>query len=61
MSMILITHDLRLAFAACRRVYVLYAGSLMEVGDSEELENDPNHPYTLGLCPSRRQNGGYHT
>ena len=36
MGMILITHDLRLAFSTCRRVYVLYAGSLLEVGDAEE-------------------------
>ena len=33
MSLILITHDLRLAFSTCDRVYVLYAGSLLEVGD----------------------------
>src|SRR5207344_551656 len=32
MSLILITHDLRLAFSTCDRVVVLYAGSLMEVG-----------------------------
>ena len=32
MSLILITHDLRVAFAVCDRVYVLYAGSLVEVG-----------------------------
>jgi peptide/nickel transport system ATP-binding protein len=52
MSMILVTHDLRLAFATCRRVYVLYAGSLMEVGHTETLEADPHHPYTLGLLLS---------
>ena len=33
MSLILITHDLRLAFSTCQRIYVLYAGSLLEVGD----------------------------
>ena len=32
MSLILITHDLRVAFAVCDRIYVLYAGSLVEVG-----------------------------
>src|SRR5204862_4247120 len=31
MSLILITHDLRLAFSTCDRVIVLYAGSLMAV------------------------------
>jgi peptide/nickel transport system ATP-binding protein len=52
MSMILITHDLRVAFAVCDRVYVLYAGSLIEVGSSPELDAEPLHPYTLGLLLS---------
>jgi peptide/nickel transport system ATP-binding protein len=52
MSMILITHDLRVAFAVCDRVYVLYAGSLIEVGSSAELDAEPLHPYTLGLLLS---------
>ena len=52
MSMILITHDLRLAFSTCDRVYVLYAGSLLEVGDAKNVESDPQHPYTLGLLLS---------
>ena len=52
MSLILITHDLRLAFSTCDRVYVLYAGSLLEVGDAKSVESDPQHPYTLGLLLS---------
>ncbi|HUZ55155.1 MAG TPA: ABC transporter ATP-binding protein [Streptosporangiaceae bacterium] len=52
MSLILITHDLRVAFAVCDRVYVLYAGSLIEVGRSAELDAEPLHPYTLGLLLS---------
>jgi peptide/nickel transport system ATP-binding protein len=52
MSLILITHDLRLAFSTCDRVYVLYAGSLLEVGDAKSVESDPLHPYTLGLLLS---------
>ncbi len=36
MSLILITHDLRLAFSTCDRVCVLYAGSLLEVGAAAE-------------------------
>ena len=35
MSLILITHNLRLAFSTCERIYVLYAGSLLEVGGAE--------------------------
>jgi peptide/nickel transport system ATP-binding protein len=52
MSLILITHDLRLAFSSCERIYVLYAGSVMESGDTADVERDPFHPYTLGLLLS---------
>jgi len=52
MSLIFITHDLRLAFSTCDRVHVLYAGSLLEVGDAGGVERDPFHPYTLGLLLS---------
>ena len=52
MSLILITHDLRLAFSTCDRVHVLYAGSLLEIGAARDVERDPLHPYTLGLLLS---------
>jgi peptide/nickel transport system ATP-binding protein len=52
MSLILITHDLRLAFSTCDRIRVLYAGSLLEVGATAAVEADPFHPYTLGLLLS---------
>ena len=52
MGLILITHDLRVAFSVCDRIYVLYAGSLLEVGPARELEREPLHPYTLGLLLS---------
>ena len=52
MGLILITHDLRVAFTTCDRVFVLYAGSLLEVGRAETLEREPLHPYTLGLLLS---------
>jgi peptide/nickel transport system ATP-binding protein len=52
MGLILITHNLRLAFSTCQRIYVLYAGSLLEVGDAAAVERQPFHPYTLGLLLS---------
>jgi peptide/nickel transport system ATP-binding protein len=52
MALILITHDLRVAFARCERIYVLYAGSLVEVGESHRMEAEPLHPYTQGLLLS---------
>ena len=52
MGLMLITHDLRVAFAACDRVYVFYGGQVLEVGSAEEIERMPRHPYTLGLLCS---------
>jgi peptide/nickel transport system ATP-binding protein len=52
MGLILITHDLRVAFSVADRVYVLYAGSLVEVSHAEGLEREPLHPYSLGLLLS---------
>lgn len=49
MGLVLITHNLRIAFAVCDRIYVLYAGSLLEVSQTMALEREPLHPYTLGL------------
>jgi peptide/nickel transport system ATP-binding protein len=52
MGLILITHDLRVAFSMCDRIYVLYAGSLLEVGPAAELDAEPLHPYAHGLLLS---------
>jgi peptide/nickel transport system ATP-binding protein len=52
MGLVLITHDLRVAFSVADRVYVLYAGSLIEVSSASALEQEPLHPYSLGLLLS---------
>ena len=52
MGLILITHDLRVAFSMCDRIHVLYAGSVLEVGRASLVETEPLHPYTLGLLLS---------
>ncbi len=52
MGMIFITHNLSIAFAVCDRIYVLYAGSVVETSPSESLRDDPLHPYSLGLILS---------
>jgi peptide/nickel transport system ATP-binding protein len=52
MALVLITHDLRVAFSMCDRVYVLYAGSVLEVAPAAELEQAPLHPYSLALLVS---------
>ena len=48
-SMILITHDISVVAEICQRVGVMYAGSLMEYGDTYNVFNNPFHPYTMGL------------
>jgi peptide/nickel transport system ATP-binding protein len=52
MGLILITHDLRVAFSVAERVCVLYAGSMLEVSAAAALEREPLHPYSLGLLLS---------
>ncbi len=52
MSVLLITHDLRVAFSACDRVYVMYAGAVLEVAAAADIEREPLHPYSLGLLMS---------
>jgi peptide/nickel transport system ATP-binding protein len=52
MGLILITHNLQVAFAVCDRVYVLYGGSVLEAGSTLDVRADPLHPYTLGLLLS---------
>ena len=36
----------------CRRVCVMYAGRIVEQQDSEQIFNNPQHPYTQGLVAS---------
>lgn len=48
-SILLITHDISVIAEMSDRIGIMYAGRLMEQGDSTELFNNPFHPYTLGL------------
>jgi peptide/nickel transport system ATP-binding protein len=48
-SVIHITHTLGVVRETTDRVYVMYAGSMVEVADTEELFANPLHPYTHGL------------
>ena len=52
MALILITHDLRLAFSSCERVLVLYAGQVVEIGAAADIGRGPFHPYASGLLLS---------
>lgn len=48
-SVLFISHNLGIIHKMCDRVGVLYAGRLVEEGDTETVLNDPRHPYTVGL------------
>lgn len=49
MSMILITHDLGVIARTTDRVAVMYAGEIVEMGDTDDVLHNPIHPYTRGL------------
>ncbi len=48
-SLVIITHNLGLIARYAQRVYVMYAGKIIESGTAEALLTRPAHPYTLGL------------
>jgi peptide/nickel transport system ATP-binding protein len=52
LSVILISHALGLVNGTVDRVYVMYAGSMVEVAETKELFMNPLHPYTSGLLAS---------
>lgn len=51
-SLIIITHNLGLVTRYAQRVYVMYAGKIIESGTTEEILTGPRHPYTIGLLKS---------
>ncbi len=51
-GMLFVTHDLELASAICDRIYVMYAGRIVETRGAEDLFDHPRHPYTAGLLAS---------
>jgi peptide/nickel transport system ATP-binding protein len=48
-SIIAVTHDLGLAWNIADRVAVMYLGRIVEVGTTEQVLSDPQHPYTQAL------------
>jgi oligopeptide/dipeptide ABC transporter ATP-binding protein len=51
-SLVYITHDLTTAYQVSQNIYVLYRGSVAEVGSVEKVIREPKHPYTRLLVSS---------
>ena len=52
MAVLLITHNLGLVAGRMTRVYVMYAGQVVESGAVADVLSNPRHPYTAR--PARR-------
>ena len=48
-SLIIVTHNLGVVARYAQRIYVMYAGRIVESGDAKEILCAPAHPYTIGL------------
>jgi len=51
-AILLITHDLGIVNELADRIFVMYAGKIVEEGGREDVLARPRHPYTQGLLRS---------
>ncbi len=49
LTIVFVSHDLRLVRYIAHRVAVMYLGRIVEAGPTEDLFGDPRHPYTAAL------------
>jgi len=59
-SLVIVTHNLGVVARYAQRIYVMYAGRIVESGPSEEIFGNPSHPYTKGLLHSVPKLGEKH-
>jgi peptide/nickel transport system ATP-binding protein len=48
-SLVIVTHNLGVVARYVQRIYVMYAGRVVESGLSDDIFENPLHPYTIGL------------
>ena len=48
-AVLFISHDMAVISQVCDRIYVMYAGSVIESGLTEQVLHQPTHPYSIGL------------
>ena len=58
MGLLLITHDLAVVSQVTQRIAVMYAGTIVELGPTEAIVQQPQHPYTRGLLGALPQRSG---
>ncbi len=51
-TFIIVTHDISVIADLCKRIAVMYAGHIVEIGNVESVLVKPLHPYTCGLINS---------
>ena len=51
-AVIMITHSLGVVAGMCDTICVMYAGRIVERGNTEDIFKEPKHPYTRGLIQS---------
>lgn len=51
-SIIFVTHDISLLFELSKRISIMYAGEMVEIGPTKAVYSNPLHPYTEGLINS---------
>lgn len=56
-SLLLITHDLKVAACLCDDIAVMYAGQIVEQGPARQILEQPQHCYTQGLLASLPEKG----
>ena len=52
LALLVITHDPAVARRVTNRLAVMYAGRIVEDGETESVLDAPSHPYTIGLMQS---------
>jgi oligopeptide/dipeptide ABC transporter ATP-binding protein len=48
-SLIIVTHNLGVVARYAQRIYIMYAGRIVESGTTKDIFRNPRHPYTVGL------------
>jgi peptide/nickel transport system ATP-binding protein len=48
-SLVIVTHNLGVVARYAKRIYIMYAGRIVESGPTKDIFATPRHPYTMGL------------